>query len=517
MHDTQRDDVSTAIGSSLRGILRGLRRKASLPILSRDPLTDGTIADRVRQELAPITPALSRAHHRFMVSRVDLASELSDLAISHCNGLLSDEEYRALRKGLFESAQTGANRSITASSAKVSSWQTARPALDAEPSKSWANASTAIGIDIVGDSEDRDYAKATVPSMSSRERQGVNRPGSTGHDDAQQTTLASSPPSSSRGRAHLKQSSSSICSVESSQASYCAPDRRSEHTEASHTPSRFGSLLGKDRAPRSGSASIASSQVSSKRRFRGPTKEEEEERMRELERIVQENRSVKSLTVSTRKHVSHSSSAEGKDRAPAGVSSDLPVDSPSFLAMAVGLDEQDMEYGEKSSELIRAEIRILQAEGKRVTEAFEVLLNGVLQKGRDFLQGDASTGADAEPTVHWLRTGEWQAMVNGAAAQSGRRRKPPSTPPSAFRRPDGPLARQSPNKAPRALSSMAQPYDMGRSAEDTVPKVSSQLKALRNEFEIVESGKRDVVRRYDDRIAFLRSKERAAKIRESFA
>jgi hypothetical protein len=189
--------------------------------------------------------------------------------------------------------------------------------------------------------------------------------------------------------------------------------------------------------------------------------------------------------------------------------------------MAVGLDEQDMEYGEKSSELIQAEIRILQAEGERVTKAFDALEISVLEKGRNLLRGEVSTDGNGEGEagrkMHWLRTGEWPATADKPAIPTKRRKKPPSTPPSAFRRLDGPLVTPLPIKTVRALSSTAQLLPDERITEQTSSEVSLQLKSLRKELETVESGKRDVIRRYDDRIAFLKSKERAAKIREGFA
>ncbi|PWN18808.1 hypothetical protein BCV69DRAFT_300962 [Microstroma glucosiphilum] len=528
VNSLQRGNASSATSVTLGSMFRGLRRKASLPVLSFKPSADESVADPMRQALLPKSCASSNASHRPAMSPIALASELSDLAISHGNGLLNDAEYRILRKGLFEVAQKSLAVSVTGSAISTSFSQEAGSALDAGPSTSGPIAISG-GLrrlpEEVGDPND---TQAALPSTSLRERRGVSKPGGTGQHDAQQLASASSPSRSDRERAHLKQSSSSIHSANSTTSSPF-PDRRSLLTDASHSPSRLGSLLRKERSPRSGPASIASSQVSSKRRFRGPTKEEEQERMRELERIVQETRSVKSLkltSASARKHDPPSSPNDEKGRTPNGASilagadvPPIPVASTSFLAMAVGLDEQDIEYREKSSELIQAEIRVLQAEGDRVTKAFDVLESNVLEKGRSLLQGDASADGegDAATRLHWLRTGERPVSTDKAAVLPRRRKEPPSTPPSAFRRLDGPLVTTPRANAHRALSATAQVHDTGRNAEQTAWELSSQLKTLRNELEIVESGKRDVVRRYDDRIAFLRSKERAAKIREGFA
>lgn len=423
----------------------------------------------------------------------DLAVQLNELAISHADGLLTDEEYRMLRQGLFEQQMSS-------------------------------------GASGPGDSPSHglDGGAPISPPMARLIRRGSQKSYFSEHDPLPTQTndghLALFP-AAARGKSRSNTVSTAHTVASSSSSSV---GTRSLHPSApalAHAGSRSirsGSSSVHSAAHRSETqqrqeASSSSSAFSARRlRLTSSASGKSQKRAQDLEQEIRRRRAhrVDSLLSAKSGYSNgaagdetsasiHSPSASGASIRERSWRMSRSEDGhhrsgadPDYVAIAANgsrLDAQDVMYADKSSAEIEAELRVIEGEGRKMLDAFEGL------EGRLFKKA-AITTADDEVLHSLERSLPAKRDLTPMTANGSKR------PPFSAVRSNGSNRSGSESIHRAIVSPLA-----------ATPATAAALKSIQDQLVDVRTRRADVVHRYEERIAFLKSKARGARIREQLA
>lgn len=513
-----------------------------------------------------------------------LATKLNELAVSHADGLLSDEEYRLLRQDLFEQST---NFSPAANHSGFAEGESSAPASPLSGFSSYAAESDAnvrggaysfvrpsvVELDEgakVNSPRQRDRLVSTTSSSrasaqvrtKSLFRKASTKSNDVGYSEVKslprstpsspvkhlQRDLVSMPPpaSLSRSNSHRSRNNgapswSSRSGVGDQRATSPTPCGSSLHSgseslpassNAGHPrslrPSTIGRLLSSGASRSSngeGREQGSRSRLTSTASTRQAELDQEVSRARMSRTINQSlvsragsnasdsHADARTTTPKSRSGSSRSAALpaspyedENRERRERAYSLSKPRRSQEpttellddLASRGSGFDAADWRYSEKRLADIEAEIRVVEAEGQRVLEAFEGLEEGVLRKAGPASEHDLLQSSWLEPKANLTqaatglknkldkrKTGKDVAGGAGATVRS-RWRSP---------------------QVETALQTTENPPEQGRN-HDT-PALA--------ELQKIRSRRSDVAKRYDERLAFLQSKARSAKIREKLA
>ncbi|MCO5585050.1 hypothetical protein L7F22_038982 [Adiantum nelumboides] len=461
-----------------RGRISGLfsmKNKSTPGLMTREgsenfkhPATNGNFD--VSPSSIPSTPSRSQ----------NLANELNDLAVAFEEGLLGEDEYRLLRKGVFDSMMsTGAM--------ELPQERTIRSSNNAIPPQS----------------TDIENSAFATPSLSSK-RSGKSNAMSLFRRSSQK----SQPPDSAPGALP------SSGSIAGSMASF---GTRNNVQMKAALQDQF----------------LQERRARTLRSVAGISKE--------IDSIPQQNTSFSSHDGSYGRHVSDSRSRIGNS-----AQSGITQFSAGGLSISSGNALLGRDYTDKSSAEIEAEIAVVEAEGKRLLDNFKTLeLHAVGRYDLTFEQireivrsaeemSPASAPADMRDGFIFVSKSEENIPMSPNGSNLDRttsmfsKRRQSSTSSNSSHSPSIALQASRPNRPriaqhppssfkgrdPHKQVSGANSPERQKAllASDETDESSSQN--LKKELIEIHKRRADVVKKYDDRLAFLRSAMRSAKIRE---
>ncbi|CEH19484.1 hypothetical protein CBOM_06804 [Ceraceosorus bombacis] len=436
----------------------------------RSPLSPGSFRTATSSMISPLPSSALSGQSEPIDTTARLAQQLNELAIAHGDGLLGEEEYRKLRAAAF--SESGVGNQEVPREARLGSFG---GQLQKRPAT--AETSNLASMD--------KRAATAAPSLRS-----------------QRSSIANFAALFRKG---------SLRNLHPSHGESMNVDNSGDSMNA-QSPS-----LSKPRSIWTAAVSVAGLSRSDSKTRRAPSEAE-------LESEVHKARSARTLGGANGDGMSAKHSITG-----AGSGS---------VASASGMLTGD--YAEKGANELKAEMAVVEAEQKKLLEAF----NGLVQTavGRSGLgheqlqraQNSASRALSPESSYgsgDKSQQGAWnhsllrKSSTSSSGSKSparGRRRGlgdssqgdresahglSPSYPPSAFRH--AAQLRGNGSNGDHAQLADDLDADMGDDPEEEV-----SVRALRNE--IVDIGRRreDVRRRYEERLAFLRSLVRSATLRE---
>lgn len=500
------------------------------------------------------------------LSPQDFALQLNELAVSHADGLLSDEEYRLLRQALFEQHMSGGSSVGIPASARLSS-PDSHPAVspaDSQNSSSYFRAmagrddetrtSTMRGAHDVGDRRSMGGA-SVAPSSNANTRRPLSvfrrvSQTSRSSDDGTNDHLDRSIPhddghlSSAPVARGVKSRSSTVSTSHTGSSSASSTGRSLHPTSASHHV-RNGS-----RSVKSGSSSVTGMTMSSelregststqggggstslRRRLTSSTSAKSQQRAQELETEVRRRRAQRASSLlsadsghsgptiggadvaggSVVDHDHGSSIRERSSSAPHHPSEDghsTSLANATLTANASRLDTQDVLYADKSSPEIEAELRVIESEGRKVLSAFESLESGLIKNIADentWRQIEAQLPEKKElvSTTTMSPSTKNKRLSSTLALRSNKNRNS-----ATETQMHSPTADSSNSKSSKSPIDFPSDRD-GHTTASGIGSIQSQLVDVRTR-------RAAVVKRYEDRMAFLSSKARAARIREQLA
>lgn len=440
------------------------------PFVSGIPLSESTIHTMPSSTSISSKPSQSR----------NLANELNDLAVAFEEGLLGDDEYRLLRQGVFD-------KMMKTGDMELPKERTIRSA---------QNATSTEGVS----ASSSEHATLETPSLTSK-RSGKSNTLSLFRKSSQR----SQPPNSATGAL------SSSKSFAGSMASFGTRNEAQKKT-------------------------ALQDQFSQERRART---------LRSVAGISKEIDSSKQNTSSISTYDDLNGRPYGDPKSQIGSSSKSGITqfSAGGLSISSGNALVGRDYADKSSAEIEAEIAVVEAEGKRLLDSFKTLeLHAVGRYDLSFEQirqivrtvedmSPASTQADMRDGFIFVSSSSEENLpispngsnvgrtasvfskkrqsntssINSIASQASRpnRSRIAQHPPSSFRGRDPHKHFTSGNSLERQKALLP---------SDETDETSSQN--LKKELIEIHQRRADVAKKYDDRLAFLRSAMRSAKIRE---
>ncbi|KAJ9474474.1 hypothetical protein PHBOTO_004951 [Pseudozyma hubeiensis] len=417
-----------------------------------------------------------------VMTSAELAQRLNELAVANVDGLLSEDEYRTLRQAVFDKMMMTDKRALAIPT------DTGRTGYGLSGQEQPRNAAPER---IPGDklflsadplNADAERSKSSLGHHASSIRSGRSAKSSSFQNV---TNFFRSSPSSSKAMHH-----------QTSQDSHLSQDRAPlSRRDSEGMSSQLSSGDGNSHRALSfrtqhSSAARSSSRMSTLGRLRTGSharREQAEHATRELENTFSAERTARSLrAVSIYDAGSADLSKLGvaaHDRSPTSLRAEI---APTTMFGA--------EYVDKTTQEIRAEIGVVQTEGNRMLETFAALEDALLEKKTSL---DALSVSNVLERVREANPLACVTAVDDADRQSKgvRHQRPP--PPSSYR-------------MPRSSDTA-----YGSNAHNSVePSVSEDAAALHAELTSIYTQKAAVVKRYQDRLAFLASKLRSATIRE---
>lgn len=397
-----------------------------------------------------------------------LASELNELAVAYEEGLLGEEEYRLLRKGVFDKMMRQGDMEVP------------------KESNLRAPHSSPAGLTSI-----RTDDKSSLVSASQSKRSGK-----------------------SIGRSTLFRSRS----------------QRSQEAAPAALPS--------DRSMASSIGSLAARNVTQGQQYL-----QEQYSQARRARTLRGASSMNMLDVVAPSNASHSvpnSDMHSGHRMPSSGQSAYTAFSAGGLSITSGNALLARDYADKTSEEIKAEIAVVEAEGKRILTNFKTLQMHAVGQDRytfDQIRRAIESVKDAVPGASPADIKDDFVMVssggeryeNGAAAAS-----PTSTRLSSMfvKRRQGSLTDDRSTRSTLKLKtrdinppSSYRPIPFSAPAAATIPSLESQQSSMGLPDEVAEQELRqdlieihkrqvEVSKKYEDRLAFLHSTLRSAKIRE---
>lgn len=430
------------------------------------------------------------------MTSAELAARLNELAVANADGLLTDDEYRTLRQAVFDRMLHADKQSMAAPT---------------------AGGLSGYGLPAHVHSRKGAVESSELGPSSSTNLASVNagRSGSSlGHGDQQATSIRS-------GRSGKASSYSKVADLftrggTSSKAMHPQPsqDSHSSHEFAQRDAAQRAGPIRRDSEGMSSqisssdghsqralsfithqSSAARSSRVSTLGRLRAGSqsrRERAEVASRDMEEAYSAERTARSLRAVSLYD------AGSVDLANLSSSSNVDKSSTSLRAEIAPSTMFGAEYVDKSSSEIRAEMAVVQAEGNRLLSTFTALEETLVAKHPTLeprVIHQAIEGArESTPLACVVRLED-----EGRDAANIRAQRPP--PPSSYR-------------TPRQLSASTSLLSENGSVRQVRPFVSSDAAAFEVELTRIYAQKAAVVKRYQDRLAFLQSKLRSAAIRE---
>ncbi|TKY88637.1 hypothetical protein EX895_002268 [Sporisorium graminicola] len=427
-----------------------------------------------------------------VMTSAELASRLNELAVANADDLLTDNEYRTLRQAVFDQMLRADKQSMAAPTDRG-----------------------LTGIGLQGRNQQPDAAAAGIPtngngylSADLPKPEASRSRSSLGHEDQRPISIhsARSGTSSSfqnvsqffKNRRQNSQDSHVVQEPSTRDAAMrAAPFRRDSGGLSSHLSSGDShSQRASSFRTQHSSAAKSMSRMSTLGRLRTGShsrREQAEAAARDMEEAFSAERTARSLrAVSLYDGGSASISIVGSathDRSPTSSRAEV---APTTMF--------GTEYVDKTSSEIQAEIGVVLAEGNRMLGTFTVLEEALLAK-QTFLEPLA-----IKRVIESARDAHPLACVSSLAVleregQGVRISRPP--PPSSYR---PPLTATTAKAVPSPSHDRAYPPGEATS--------SAEMAAMQVELASIYVQKAAVVKRYQDRLAFLQSKLRSAAIRE---
>ncbi|KAF6766854.1 hypothetical protein PSEUBRA_000864 [Kalmanozyma brasiliensis GHG001] len=424
------------------------------------------------------------------MTSAELAARLNELAVANADGLLTDSEYRILRQAVFDRMMRAEQRCTPTSPASAplalsltGSDQNLRPAVADDSVSSNARLSSDL-LDV--DTGRSRSSLGFAASISSSIRSGHSgKPSSfqnvtrlfKGQAAASKATQQQSSQESHASQDSLHRSAtgrSKLMRVDSiSRSSQLSNDDGQSHRASSFRTQQ--------------SSAAKSSRLSTFGRLRANSqarREQAETSARDMEDAFSAERTAYSLRAVSLYDASDVETTGNNP--PASARMDV---APTSLFGA--------EYVGKHSREIRAEISVVQAEGNRMLATFAALEETLMAKHSNLeplVRKDVAERARASNPL---------ACVSCLDLSDGSHARRPSRPPP-------PSSYRSPRTAPQA-SGLVSPDSSFPMDDDST---SADVTAFETELIGIYTQKAAVVKRYQDRLAFLQSKLRSATIRE---
>ncbi|SOV01516.1 uncharacterized protein UDID_06752 [Ustilago sp. UG-2017a] len=470
---TSRRDSSTSNDASDALSHLSTSRLRQLPAPS--DLSSASIDDKVmRSPPAPIKTDLSAT------SSAKLASRLNELAVANADGLLSDDEYRTLRQAVFDCMLHTEKHSMAPPSPNsLPGPSMPRHVRDLDSANAYSITPSALPS-----SPNTLLAPAMGRSRSTlshgERRASSIRSGQSTKSSGFQNVADMFKKGARRSKDIYSQTSqdsqSSQEHIQRDVNHRVRPIRRDSEGVSSQLSSGDGHS---QRAPSFGtqwSSAAKSCRASTFGRLRAGSQArrvEAESAAREMEEAFSAERTARSLKAMSI-HDAGSTYGITYDRSPTSLRAEM---APSSMYGA--------EYGDKSSAEIQAEMGVVQAEGDRMLATFSTLEETLLAKHAVLepavMKRAVERVRESHPLASVTRLEDTDASPRG--------QRPP--PPSSYR-------------TPRQTN--------GGSDGDVV--TAQNVATLEAELTHIYTQKSAVVKRYQDRLAFLQSKLRSAAIRE---
>lgn len=421
------------------------------------------------------------------MTSAELATRLNELAVANADSLLSDDEYRTLRQAVFDQMLRADKHSMAA------------------PTDTGLT-----GIGLQSQSRNADVAAAS------------NAPNGNGHLSASPPHIEANRSRSSLG--HGDQRATSIHSARSGTSSSFqnvsqSYRNRRQNSQDSHTVQDLSNGTTRSAPIRRDSAGVSSqlssgdghSQRALSFRTQHSSTAKSISRMSTLGRIRAGSQARREQAESAARDMEDAFSAERTARSLRAV---LLYDAGSTVHSIVGTATHDKsptslraevapttmfgaEYVDKSSSEIQAEMGVVLAEGNRMLGTFTVLEDALLAKHLSL------EPVAVKRVVETLRDSNPLACVSSLAmpdreGQGVRISRAP--PPSSYRPPATTKSTHTP------------PHDSAYQLEEAT--ASAEMVVMQTELASIYTQKAAVVKRYQERLAFLQSKLRSAAIRE---
>jgi len=467
------------------------------PVVSEFKATDASYShghfrpglDPTSGKSLPLQPVSFGADVSAM-SSAELAARLNELAVANADGLLTDDEYRTLRQAVFDQMIKTDENTMAASAASspnglgVPGHARAGDAAPAGSAMHSTAQTTAIPV-----ANSRRYSRSSLghgerhassirSGQSARSSSfilpGIFRKGVASPEEMQQQMSQDS--YSSRGHSNRAAEHRAV------------PIRRDSEGTSSRLSSGDGHPHRALSLHTQHSSTAKSSRLSTFGRLRAGSqarRAQEEMAANDMEEAFAVERTARSLRAVS---IYDASSAETSsinarthDRTATSPRAEL---APTTMFGA--------EYVDKSSAEIQAEIAVVQAEGNRMLSTFVTLEETLLSKQTSLdpqvVRGLLSKVQDATPLSLTTR-------LDGGEREASSLRVHRLRPPSSYR-------------SPRQSTTLDASH---KHEEGNVPQ---DVAALEAELTNIYAQKAAVVKRYQDRLAFLQSKLRSATIRE---
>ncbi|PWZ00400.1 hypothetical protein BCV70DRAFT_160104 [Testicularia cyperi] len=489
--------------------------------LSRSGSGRSGTSDQAKRTITPklagmrYPPSSSRSHSRRMstMDSGELASKLNELAVANADGLLSDEEYRVLRQAVFDrmlaldkgamqvptttnlagrSAVTRvqpqspdregfATGSATASAEAAASSQNLLSASHPDSKSSLSQGDNSAVGSIRSEKSNR---SSTLEQVNGLFKRGPNAAQHLGPAASMQRKV------SQDSRPNLRSGSSEQESTSSHGRRLTAPRRDSEPHSVSPVPFDIGDEQHRKPGSVRTNHSFAgrSTRASTFGRIRASSnvrRIQTEVAARDMESSVSAERTARSLR-----------SVSIHDSTPPFFSS---CDDATSLARAEGASSAmfGTEYTDRTPAEIKAEMAVVQAEGDRILDTFAALEQTLLSKH-----------AGLDPVQ--IRSVVEEARASNALARVTRITVPDTNhAPSSFRN-----IRTQVSGAVSPSTTITVLGSNGAANGLSTDSTEASLAKLRNELFDLAQKRSAVVKRYNDRLAFLQSKFRAASLRE---
>ncbi|GAK66188.1 uncharacterized protein PAN0_012c4410 [Moesziomyces antarcticus] len=410
------------------------------------------------------------------MSSADLAGRLDELAVANADGLLTDDEYRTLRQAVFDRMLQADKHLMSAPSDRDLSGSGLPDHVLGKPAPSPPNGSARHAH-----SSSDHLAVSRADSM----RGQAERPGSSIRSGQSATSSSLQHASNflkksvgaTKTHNHNGPSSGGFDASVTSDTARNGTLRRDSEGKSSQLSSGDGHSQRALSSRTQRSSGAKSSRLSTLGRLRAGSQSRRmhaETAARELEEAFSAERTARSLrAVSLYETGASEQSAMGgiaRERSPTSLRAEM---APTTLF--------GFEYADKSSAEIQAEIAVVLGEGNRMLDTFAALEQTLVAK-----HGALEAQAVRE-VVERVREANPQACVHRFEASA--------PPPSSYRQP----------RQAHASSS-------GLGGEDG--GASNEARALEAELTSNYAQRAAVVKRYQDRLAFLHSKARSAAMRE---
>ncbi|EPQ27823.1 uncharacterized protein PFL1_04568 [Pseudozyma flocculosa PF-1] len=449
----------------------------------------------------------------------ELANKLNELAVSNADGLLSDDEYRTLRAGLFEKMMQLNQESMQ---------------VPQEPNVGGLGAMAAsIGSRVEAGHAGADPA-AEARSVVSQHREDGRAPthASLKASSSRNSTLGNVSSFFRRGGQPVQKQLSGDSLLGSPTKGF--EDRRTVYNSA---PSLLSSGDGHSARPSSFhthySNPARSSRASTLSRFRAGSQSKRlqaEVMAADMERSYSAARSARSLRAQSTHDAPLAATASTRSGpGKFGSSGTLPASVSSSGKLAGSHDSEGsttaadlfgVDYAEKSSAEIRAEIAVVQAEGSRLLDTFDGLEQTVIGKYRidyavlkravDEVKGEAGGGGHHPPLGGGPGRVPPSSYRPPRASSLSRRSSAPGASTGGEASVDGASLSASRHQFGAAMTSSLSADD----ADGGAAAVDHEVEALKAELREVLEKRDRVLMRYEERTSFLRSKLRSATIRE---